>query len=62
MMEENLRRTLQVSPGDSSVFISQPISLGFIVATVLILIVMTAPTVRKWWGAAGASSGEGATE
>ena len=54
MVEENLRRTLQVSRGDPSVFVTRPISLAFIVATVLILIVMAAPAVRKWWGAASA--------
>jgi TctA family transporter len=47
MMEENLRRALQVSNGDPSVFVTQPISLGFNIATVLILIVMVLPTVRK---------------
>jgi TctA family transporter len=52
MVEENLRRALQVSRGDPSVFVTRPISLGFIVATVLILLVMAAPAARKWWGAA----------
>jgi TctA family transporter len=52
MVEENLRRTLQVSHGDPSVLVTRPISLAFIVATVLIMIVMAAPAVRKWWGAA----------
>ncbi|MEW6673053.1 MAG: tripartite tricarboxylate transporter permease [Thermodesulfobacteriota bacterium] len=47
MMEENLRRTLQVSRGDLSVFVTRPISLGFIVATVLILVVMTLPALRR---------------
>src|SRR5882724_11633003 len=46
MVEENLRRALQVSRGDPSVFVTRPISLAFIVATVLILIVMAAPAVR----------------
>ncbi|HSC71871.1 MAG TPA: tripartite tricarboxylate transporter permease, partial [Candidatus Methylomirabilis sp.] len=45
MMEENLRRALQVSHGDPSVFVTHPISLGFVVATVLILIVMVLPAV-----------------
>jgi len=54
MVEENLRRTLQVSRGDPSVFVTRPISLAFIVATVLILIVMAAPAVRKLWRAASA--------
>jgi putative tricarboxylic transport membrane protein len=52
MVEENLRRALQVSRGDPSVFVTRPISLGFIVATIVILIVMAAPAVRKQWGAA----------
>ena len=47
MMEENLRRALQVSRGDLSVFVTRPISLAFIVATVVILIVMVLPTVRR---------------
>ena len=47
MMEENLRRALQVSRGDPSVFVRRPISLGFIMATALILIVMVLPAVRK---------------
>lgn len=47
MMEENLRRALQVSRGDISVFVRHPISLGFIVATVLILVVMALPLLRK---------------
>jgi putative tricarboxylic transport membrane protein len=47
MMEENLRRALQVSNGDPSVFVTEPISLAFNIATVLILIVMVLPAVRK---------------
>jgi putative tricarboxylic transport membrane protein len=50
MVEENLRRALQVSQGDPSVFITRPISLAFIVVTLLILIVMAAPAVRKRYG------------
>jgi TctA family transporter len=47
MVEENLRRALQVSRGDPSVFITRPISLGFIIITIMILIVMVLPSVRK---------------
>jgi putative tricarboxylic transport membrane protein len=47
MMEENLRRTLQVSEGNLSVFLTRPISLTFLIATALILIVMVMPAVRK---------------
>lgn len=47
IMEENLRRALQVSEGDPLVFLTRPISLAFIVATVLILIVMVMPAIRR---------------
>jgi putative tricarboxylic transport membrane protein len=47
MMEENLRRAMLMSKGDPSVFLTRPISLGFIIATVLILLLMIAPAVRK---------------
>jgi TctA family transporter len=47
LMEENLRRALLISRGDPSVFVTRPISLGFIIATVLILIVMLAPAVKQ---------------
>ena len=47
MLEEHLRRAMLMSGGDPSVFIRRPISLAFIVATVLILVVMVAPAVRK---------------
>jgi putative tricarboxylic transport membrane protein len=47
MMEENLRRALQVSEGDPSVFLTRPISLAFLIATALVLIVMVMPAVRK---------------
>src|SRR6476659_9303851 len=46
MMEENLRRSMLMSGGDPSVFVTRPISVAFLVATVLILIVMVAPAVR----------------
>ena len=46
MMEENLRRSLQVADGDPSVFVTRPLSLAFIIATALILIVMVLPAVR----------------
>src|SRR5207247_3351044 len=47
MMEEYLRRAMLMSKGDPSVFVTRPISLAFIIATVAILIVMIAPVVRK---------------
>jgi putative tricarboxylic transport membrane protein len=46
LMEENLRRALLISRGDPTVFVTRPISLGFIIATVLILVVMLMPAVK----------------
>jgi len=47
MMEENLRRAMLMSRGDPMVFLKEPISLAFILATVLIVVVMMAPAFRK---------------
>ena len=47
LMEENLRRALLISRGDPTVFITRPISAAFLVATVVTLLILIAPTVRK---------------
>ena len=47
LMEENLRRALLISRGDPTVFFTRPISLGFMIASALILITMIMPAVRK---------------
>ena len=47
MMEENLRRAMLMSGGDASVFVRRPLSLVFIIATALILLVMVVPAVRQ---------------
>jgi TctA family transporter len=46
LMEENLRRALLISRGDATVFLTRPISLSFVIATVLILIIMGIPAIR----------------
>jgi TctA family transporter len=46
LMEENLRRALLISRGDPTVFFTRPISLGFMIATVLIVVVMVLPAVK----------------
>jgi TctA family transporter len=46
LMEEYLRRAMLMSGGDPTVFVQRPISLAFLIATALILIVMVAPAVR----------------
>jgi putative tricarboxylic transport membrane protein len=47
MLEENLRRAMLISRGDPTVFITRPLSLAFVIATILILVVMAAPAMRK---------------
>ena len=47
LMEENLRRALLISRGDPTVFITRPISAAFLIATVVLLLVLTVPTIRK---------------
>lgn len=47
MMEENLRRALLLSRGDPMVFLTQPISLGFLIITALIAVTMLLPALRK---------------
>ncbi|RPI44083.1 MAG: tripartite tricarboxylate transporter permease [Betaproteobacteria bacterium] len=46
LMEENLRRALLISRGDPTVFFTRPISLGFMIVTVVILLIMILPAVR----------------
>jgi TctA family transporter len=47
MMEENLRRTLLISGGDPTVFVRRPISLGLLVATVVIVVLLALPSLRS---------------
>jgi putative tricarboxylic transport membrane protein len=47
LMEENVRRALLISRGDPTVFFTRPISATFLVLTILLLIVMVSPSIRK---------------
>jgi TctA family transporter len=47
LMEENLRRAMLLSRGDPFVFFQKPISLGFMVASAALLIVVALPAIRK---------------
>jgi putative tricarboxylic transport membrane protein len=49
LMEENMRRAMLLSRGDPFVFVSpsKPISLGFIIASVILLIIVMLPALRK---------------
>ena len=46
LMEEYLRRAMLLARGDPTVFVTRPISLAFVMATVLLLIVTVAPAFR----------------
>jgi len=58
LMEENLRRSMFLSEGDLTVFITRPISGGFIAATVVLLLVFIVPAIRKKREAVTAEKGE----
>src|SRR5262245_34597320 len=47
LMEEYLRRAMLLSRGDPTVFFTRPISLVFMIATVIVLAAVIAPAVRK---------------
>ncbi|KAA0969767.1 tripartite tricarboxylate transporter permease [Aureimonas fodinaquatilis] len=47
MLEENVRRALLISHGDASTFVSSPISATFLGATLLLLVLMILPAIRK---------------
>ena len=47
MMEENLRRSLLLSRGDWSVFITRPISAGLLAAALLLLVIVLLPAVKS---------------
>jgi TctA family transporter len=49
LMEENLRRAMLLSRGDPFVFISpsKPISLGFLIASAILLTIVALPSIRK---------------
>jgi TctA family transporter len=47
LMEENLRRALLISRGDPTVFVTRPISASFMAMTLIILIIMGLPAIRR---------------
>jgi putative tricarboxylic transport membrane protein len=47
MLEENLRRSMQLSNGDPSVFITRPISAGVMIATAALLLIFIVPGLRS---------------
>jgi TctA family transporter len=47
LMEDNLRRALRISGGDPMIFIERRISLALLIATLLLLLILVLPTIRK---------------
>ena len=47
LMEENLRRALLISRGDPTVFVTRPISAGFLIVTAIFLVLMLLPTFTR---------------
>ena len=50
MMEENLRRTLLLSRGDATVFLTRPLSAVLLAAAVLLVVFIALPNVRRRMG------------
>jgi TctA family transporter len=47
LMEENLRRSLVLSRGDAVIFLQRPIAAGLLVASLLLLLAVIVPNVRR---------------
>jgi TctA family transporter len=47
LMEENLRRSMVISGGDPSIFVTRPISLGLLLAALGLVVLLIAPRFRK---------------
>ncbi|HZN85527.1 MAG TPA: tripartite tricarboxylate transporter permease [Burkholderiales bacterium] len=47
LMEENLRRAMLLSRGDPLVFFQKPISAGFLVVSIILLVIVMLPNIRK---------------
>jgi putative tricarboxylic transport membrane protein len=47
LMEENLRRAMRISGGDPMIFVNRPISLGLLIASLLLLAIVALPAIRS---------------
>ena len=47
MMEENFRRALLLSRGDFTTFLTRPLSLGLLIASALLVVIVALPAVKK---------------
>ncbi|MCA3192736.1 tripartite tricarboxylate transporter permease [Cupriavidus sp.] len=46
MMEENFRRSLLLSRGDFSVFVTRPLSLGLLIAAAVLVLIVAMPSIK----------------
>jgi putative tricarboxylic transport membrane protein len=47
LMEENLRRAMLLARGDPTVFLTRPISAGFMIASLVVLVLLSLPVLRR---------------
>jgi TctA family transporter len=47
LMEENLRRAMRISSGDPMIFVNRPISLGLLIASALLILLVALPAIRS---------------
>jgi TctA family transporter len=47
LMEENLRRAMRISGGDPMIFVNRPISLGLLIASALLVLLVAIPAIRS---------------
>jgi putative tricarboxylic transport membrane protein len=47
LMEENLRRAMRISSGDPMIFLNRPISLGLLIAALLLCVLVALPAIRS---------------
>ena len=47
LMEENLRRAMLLARGDPMVFLTRPISAGFLIAAMVVLVLLALPVLRR---------------
>jgi putative tricarboxylic transport membrane protein len=46
MLEENLRRAMVLSRGNATVFVTHPLSLGLLMASLALLVIVLLPNIR----------------
>src|SRR6266571_4802030 len=47
LMEDNLRRAMRISGGDPAIFIDRPISLGLLIGSAALLVLVALPAIRS---------------